>query len=233
MQGSKDTDESQPFIHQRRKLQEVSEQLAELQSKYFAATTALEELKKAPADASDERQKYVSQLELDKSDLQGLLRHALLGRSVLDKDPADIRQTEEYKLLCQQLKLVQDAHLDEKEKTLQVTAQKIAEKIAAARREDGDYEQVSEPEQPEPQLRAASPPFDFLRPGAMPRRSYFSYRHDSGVSLAVSPTGLTPSPIPSPATAEQSSLPQNLSRTPILRQLNLAAAFKVGKTSTD
>lgn len=146
LDGTDDAKEgSQAFAHQTKRLEEVSKELEEAKSKYIAASSEVSELQQrlnalgapvANGDASSrtqERQKYTEELETELHDQKALLRHALLSNPALLKEDSAIRQSNEYKVIREQLEVVHSAPQQEAEQVISAAATKITDKIEKGR----------------------------------------------------------------------------------------------------
>jgi len=157
LDGTDDTKENlQAFAHQTKRLEEVSKELEDAKSKYIAATSEIADLKhhlEATGDATlangdstlsqnQERQRYTEQLETELHDQKTLLRHALLSNPALLKEDSAIRQTNEYRIIREQLEVVHSAPKQEAEQVIAATATKIADKVEKGRSAVAEGEKV-------------------------------------------------------------------------------------------
>lgn len=139
------TAESQAFQHQTRRLEEALQELEVANSKFIAATTEITDLQhrleRTDDDKNDdavlvenqERQKYTSQLEAELHDQKALLRHALLSNAAMQKEDDGVRQSNEYRLVCEQLEVVHSAPDSEAEDVIAATAYNLVHKIEESR----------------------------------------------------------------------------------------------------
>ncbi|KAF2423181.1 hypothetical protein EJ08DRAFT_640365 [Tothia fuscella] len=151
LDGAADADSEHPFQHQVRRLEALTMELEELQSKYIASTTEITDLQrrlelsenKAAGDKlaqsdellaqNHERQKYIEELATQLREHRSLLRHALLGNDSLLKEAEDIRATNEYKLVRLQLVSVREEPNPTAEEVITTTATSLTQKVEFAR----------------------------------------------------------------------------------------------------
>jgi protein HOOK3 len=140
-------EDSQAFAHQTKRLEEVSKELEDSKSKYIAATSEIADLNHrleacgavtltngdSTFSQNQERQKYTEQLETELHDQKALLRHALLSNPALQKEDNAIRQTNEYRIIREQLEVVHSAPPQEVDQVIAATATKIADKVEKGR----------------------------------------------------------------------------------------------------
>lgn len=84
----------------------------------------------------------MEELQTQLREHRGLLRHALLSTDALQKEGEELRRSNEYKIICQQLEAVKAASADESEQVLINTATNITDKIESTRAAISDREQV-------------------------------------------------------------------------------------------
>ncbi|GAB7353389.1 hypothetical protein MBLNU459_g3865t1 [Dothideomycetes sp. NU459] len=147
---SREPEENIPFLEQRKKLQAINVELAELRNLHFSTTADLASAKErllATADQSldgkteyqvltdryAELHKHSEGVEAELSDQRSLLRHALLGAPALLKEPEESRQGIEYKLLLQQLQAIRETPEDDE--LCDKTAANLSARIEGARSE--------------------------------------------------------------------------------------------------
>lgn len=146
LDGTDDAKEgSQAFAHQTKRLEDVSKELEEAKSKYNAASSEASDLQQrlsalgAPVVNGDamsktqERQKYTEQVETELHDQRALLRHALLSNPALLKEDSTIRQSNEYKVIREQLEVVHSTPKQDAEQVISAAATKITDKIEKGR----------------------------------------------------------------------------------------------------
>jgi protein HOOK3 len=137
----------QPFEHQARKLEDVSKELEGMRTKYMKTLDELADLKqrlqsasgKSKADGqltlkeTQEKQKYLDEIEAELRDERGLLRHALLGTDALQREEPKIRSSNEFKLVTQQLQRVNSTTPAESEYVIKAVATTITDRIESVR----------------------------------------------------------------------------------------------------
>lgn len=84
-------------------------------------------------DALRERQKYVEELQNELHEQKSLLRHALLSRDALQQEASNVRHSNEYRIVREQLELVRAAITEEADQVTTVTATRLASEIEAGR----------------------------------------------------------------------------------------------------
>lgn len=149
---SREPEENVPFLEQRKRLQSVQSELADLRNQHFSLTAELARVKDSlisaennkdvhSLDGNTEYQAFVERyaelhehsegVEAELAEQRALLRHALLNTSGLSKELAEIRSGNEYKIVVAQLQAVRAAA--EESPILEDTATGLADKIEAAR----------------------------------------------------------------------------------------------------
>ena len=141
-----------PFLEQRKKLQATQTELSDIRTQHFNLTAELAGIKEKlltaeqnqgnqTLDSNTEYQALTERyselsihsesIEVELAEQRALLRHALLSISTLSKEPAELRSSNEYKLIVQQLHAVMEA-ADESD-VLENTAIGLTDKIESAR----------------------------------------------------------------------------------------------------
>ncbi|QDS76980.1 hypothetical protein FKW77_005688 [Venturia effusa] len=146
-----DPNSSHPFQHQVRRLETITKELEQSQSKYIASTSEIIDLKRrlehaesqanaeklAESDAAlaqnHERQAYTEELQTQLREHRSLLRHALLNTDALQKEAEDIRRSNEYKLVLHQLEAVRSAAREEVDEVVVGAATNLTDKIESGR----------------------------------------------------------------------------------------------------
>ncbi|KAL1306446.1 hypothetical protein AAFC00_005145 [Neodothiora populina] len=149
---SREPEENVPFLEQRKKLQVTQAEVAELKAQLFTLNSELASIKEKlihaesdmdgrTLDSNSEYQALTERyaelrthsgdIEAELAEQRALLRHALLSTSALSRDPADIRNSNEYKLIVEQLESIRKS--PEGSVVLQNTATCLADRIESAR----------------------------------------------------------------------------------------------------
>ncbi|KAF2092928.1 hypothetical protein NA57DRAFT_23428, partial [Rhizodiscina lignyota] len=145
--GSDQLEETSYFVRQRDQLQATSKELEGTKSKYIASTSELADLKHrlAAAETGDsnanvealkfnkERQEHTEKLELDNQELRDLVWHALKRDNA--NVPDDIRESNEYKLIREQLVVLHAASSADAPQTIDHTAARLADRAIKAGKE--------------------------------------------------------------------------------------------------
>ena len=180
---SREPEETLPFLEQRKKLQATQNELSELKTRHFSLTSELASIKERLLAVEKDRgngtldsdteyhsltERYAELkdhsegVDVELAEQRALLRHSLLNLSALSRDPAEIRNSNEYKIIVQQLEAVQEANEEESD-ILESTATELADKIESARAESSSAIKVS--------LPPIAPSFDPLNfPLSVPKR---------------------------------------------------------------
>lgn len=148
---TREPEENVPFLEQRKRLQDVQSEVADLKNQHFTTVAELSRLTEkllaaerhfdgrdvGSLDSDTEYQALESRyaelyhhslgIEAELSEHRSLLRHALLSSSALLKEPADVRQGNEYKLTLQQMQIVRSDPTDDE--ILESTATNLAGRI--------------------------------------------------------------------------------------------------------
>jgi protein HOOK3 len=136
-----------PFQHQAKRLETTTKELEDARSSVISAATRIKDLqerleaaqgKSAESDAitlktNQDRQKYVEEIEMDLREQRSLLRHALLNTSALQREDQKERSSNEYKLIRQQLELVNAAQAPDHEPIIKTTAINMTDRIESVR----------------------------------------------------------------------------------------------------
>lgn len=151
---SREPEENVPFLEQRKKLQATQTELSDLRTQYFNLTAELAAIKDklltAEQDQSSQSldgnteyqaltQRYAELsahsegAEAELAEQRALLRHALLNASALSREPAEIRRSNEYRLIVEQLHTVKEA--DQESDVLENTATSLTDRIESVREE--------------------------------------------------------------------------------------------------
>lgn len=154
----REPEENVPFLEQRKKLQATESELAELRNTCFSITAALSKAQERLAATEgvadlegnaqyqdlvaryDELHKHSEGLEAGLNEQRSLLRHALLAQASLVKEPEAVRESNEYKIVLQQLEAVRAA--EEESDVLANTATSLTDKIEAGRKSSVEAEKV-------------------------------------------------------------------------------------------
>jgi protein HOOK3 len=89
-----------------------------------------------------DRQKYIEELQTQLQEHRSLLRHALLSTDSLLKEADDLRRSNEYKIVRQQLVAVREAPAEQSDKVVEDTALSLTDKIEAAQSAVSEREKV-------------------------------------------------------------------------------------------
>jgi protein HOOK3 len=136
-----------PFQHQAKRLETMLKDLESARAKMLNASTRIKDLQERlesaqgkSADlesialkANQDRQKYLDDLEADLREHRGLLRHALLNPSALQREDEKMRASNEYKLIRRQLELVNTASAPENESIIKSTTVSMTDRIESVR----------------------------------------------------------------------------------------------------
>ena len=168
---SREPEENVPFLEQRKKLQATQAELSDIRTQHFNLTAELAGIKEKlltaeqnqgnqTLDGNTEYQALTERyselsvhsegIEVELAEQRALLRHALLSTSALSKEPAELRSSNEYKLIVQQLHAVKEA-ADEND-VLENTALGLTDEIESARSDSVTANKVSIPARRHPGL---------------------------------------------------------------------------------
>lgn len=159
---SREPEENVPFLEQRKRLQATQTELADLKSLHFGLNAELASVKdrliaaeqdrdgqsldsnteyQALTERYSELREHSQGIEAELAEQRSLVRHALLNPSALSREPAEIRSSNEYKIVVQQLHAVQEAPEDSD--VLESTATVLTDKIETSRAESVAASKVS------------------------------------------------------------------------------------------
>jgi protein HOOK3 len=91
---------------------------------------------------SRDRLKYMEELQIQLREHRSLLRHALLSTDSLLKEADELRKSNEYKIVRQQLEVVREASAEHSDKVIEDSALSLTDRIEAARSLVADGEKV-------------------------------------------------------------------------------------------
>jgi protein HOOK3 len=125
------SDQDSPFQHQVKRLETLEKDVEAVQAKYASAASEAADLRRllemsesqafgerqTSSDAAiaqnRDRQSYIEELQTQLREHRSLLRHALLGAESLLNEAAELRASDEYKLIRKHLDMVREAVDDE------------------------------------------------------------------------------------------------------------------------
>jgi protein HOOK3 len=145
-----------PFQHQVKRVEAITKNFEDARSKAISGLTRIKDLQERLGAAqgkstngealalksNQERQKYVDEIEADLREERGLLRHALLSPAAMQNENAKERSSNEYKLIRQQLEIVNGAKAPESEGLIKATAIGMTDRIESVRGSLAEKEKI-------------------------------------------------------------------------------------------